>query len=144
MLPMVGLVLQRGVADCGIAALAMYLGLSYEDVFAAVVTKAKPKPHQGGMTCRQVQSAACRFGVRLLLRRSWDLETSCGLLTVDKIEPKPDEFSQHLVLLRFGLIFDTDATVWEPETYFAQHRFKPVSLLAEAHDGTAVHDQVAI
>lgn len=131
-LPFVELVLQRSKGDCGVAALAMLLGRTYEDVLSAAVTKRNAKPHVGGMFTRQLQRIARRLDARLLLRRAWDLEVSCGLLTVERTEKLPDEFQQHLVLLKFGLVFDTDGSVWEPETYFAQHGFKPVSLLEEA------------
>lgn len=128
-LPFVELVLQRSTGDCGIAALAMLLGLPYEDVFAALVTPTYPKPHRVGLMTRHVKQAAKRLGVSLALRRVWDLDESTGLLTVERNTPDAEQFKQHLVLLKFGLVFDTDGKAWEPETYFAQHDFKPVSLL---------------
>ena len=131
-LPFVTLVIQRQHGDCGLAALAMLLGLSYEDVLAAAVTRRRPKPHVGGMYTREVTFLARRLGTPLAFTRTWDLETDCGLLTVEKTKiTAADTFTQHLVLLKFGLVFDTDGTVWEPETYFAQHDFRPVSLLVE-------------
>jgi hypothetical protein len=130
-LPFVNLQLQRGRGDCGIAALAMLLGQSYENVFAAAVTRKYRKPHEVGMYSKQIVQAARRLGTRLVLRRTWDLETSCGLLTVERLNKAVDEFSQHLVLLKFGLVFDTDGTVWEPELYFEQHGFRPVSIFME-------------
>lgn len=133
--PFVQVVPQQEHADCGIAALAMLLNKRYLDVYSAAVTKRFPKPHDSGMYTRQLQQLARRFGVSLVLRRSWDLENDCGLLTVERTEKKPDEFVQHLVLLKFGLIFDTDLTVWEPESYFDMQGFRPVSILVEESDG---------
>lgn len=130
-LPFVELVPQQEKGDCAIAALAMLLGKRYLDVYAAAVTKAFPRPHSSGMYTRQLIQLAQRFDVRLLFTRSWDMENDCGLLTVEKINKQPDEFAQHLVLLKFGLIFDTDLTVWEPEDYFRMQGFRPVSLLVE-------------
>lgn len=130
-LPFVNLQIQRGRGDCGIAALAMLLGRSYEDVFAAAVTRKYRNPHESGMYSAQIVKAAKRLGTTLTLRRTWDLESSCGLLTVDKINKQPDDYPQHLVLLKFGLIFDTDGTVWEPELYFEQNGFRPVSIFVE-------------
>lgn len=130
-LPFVELVPQQERADCGIAALAMLLGKRYLDVYAAAVTKAYPHPHTTGMYTRQLQQVAARFGVTLALRRTWDLENDCGLLTVEKIDRQPDEYAQHLVLLKFGLVFDTDMTVWEPADYFEMQGFRPVSILVE-------------
>lgn len=133
-LPFVELVIQRGRADCGIAALAMLIGRSYEDVFAASVTSKYRTPHLGGMCTSQLQQLARRLGSALTLKRTWDLEASCGLLTVEKLDKQKTDFAQHLVLLKFGLIFDTDGTVWEPELYFSQQKFRPVSLLIEEED----------
>ncbi len=134
-LPFVNLVLQHRQGDCGIAALAMLLGQTYEDVLAASITRKHPQPHVGGMYTRELQTVAKRLGTTLLLRRSWDLEEDCGLLTVELLKPKPGEFPQHLVLLKFGLVFDTDGIVWTPDVYFAQHNFRPISLLVEKDKG---------
>jgi hypothetical protein len=132
--PFVELILQRVKGDCGIAALAMFLGKSYEDVFAAAITKRFPRPHVGGMYTRQLQAVAKKFGCRLVLKRAWDEETACGLLTIEKVNKQPEDFAQHLVLLKFGLIFDTDGTIWEPADYYEQQGFRPVSLLVEEED----------
>ena len=129
LLPFIELIPQRDKGDCGIAALAMFLGKSYEDVFAKAITKCHPKPHVTGMYTRQLKDVAKRLGVTLSLKRSWDLETDCGLLSVEKIDKKDDEFPQHILLLRFGLLFDTDTTVWEPDAYFAVNSYRPISLL---------------
>lgn len=133
-LPFVELVIQRSKADCGIAVLAMLLGKAYEDVFAVAITDKHRTPHRTGMYTRQLQEVSRRMGTRLVLRRTWDLESSTGLLAVEKVDRQPDEFAQHLVLLKFGLIFDTDGTVWEPEFYFEKQGFRPISLLAEEEE----------
>jgi peptidase C39-like protein len=133
-LPFVELILQRGKGDCGIAALAMLLGRSYEDVFAVAITKSLRNPHQTGMYTRQLQAAAKRLGSKLRLKRTWDIESSVGLLTVEKVNRQADDFAQHLVLLKFGLIFDTDGTIWEPADYMEQQGFRPVSILVEDGD----------
>lgn len=130
--PFVETVKQRGKADCCIAALAMLLGRTYEDVLAAAITKKHPQPHATGMyTLRQLQATARRLGIALHLRRTWDFETSTGLMTMEKIDPTTADFAQHVVLLKFGLIFDTDGFVWEPEMFCQILKFRPVSLLVE-------------
>lgn len=132
-LPFVKIVSQRHKADCGIAALAMLLGTNYEDVFAAFshTRRSATDPRVYGMHTKQIVATARRLKVELTMHRAFDLESSIGLLTVEKLDPKPDEFVQHLVLLKFGLIFDTDGIVWEPSDYFEQFGFKPVSILTE-------------
>jgi len=117
--------------NIGLEALAMLIGHSYEDIFAKTVSKSCPTPHLSGMKTRDIVRVAKKFQVVLRLLRTWDLENSTGLLTVERLHKEKDEFEQHLVLLKFGLIFDTDGTVWEPETYFSQHEFRPVSILIE-------------
>ena len=65
--PFVETIKQRGKADCCIAALAMLLGRTYEDVLAAAITKKHPQPHATGMyTLRQLQATARRLGIALL------------------------------------------------------------------------------
>lgn len=127
--PFVNVTLQQTHADCGIAAFAMLAGVSYVDALTAAVTPSRLKPHVGGMQTRQVVAMAKRLGHKLVLRRQFDLENDTGLLSVERLEPVPDTWMQHMVLLKWGLIFDTDGTVWETDVYFAQHKFRPLSLL---------------
>ena len=133
-LPFVDIEMTRNQGDCGIVALAMFLGQKYNDVLCACVTKAHPRPHWNGLMTREIVACAKKFGVQLRLLRTWDMEEACGLLTVERLNPTPDSFVQHLVLLKFGLVFDTDGQVWEPDVYFAQHDFKPMTLLVPAED----------
>ncbi len=119
----------RGHADCGVIALAMLLGQSYENVLTSMVCNRHKAPHTGGLYTRELVASAKRFGVQLTLRRSWDEEEDTGILTVEHLHPEGQEFRQHVLLLRYGLLFDYDGKVWEPETYYLHHDYKPVSLL---------------
>ncbi len=127
--PFVNITLQQSRGDCGIAAFAMLTGQSYGDVLAAAVSAKHPRPHQSGMLTRQLVALGRKFGLVLRLQRSWNEDEDCGLLTVECVPPQPDRFIQHLVLLKWGLIFDTDSTVWLPDVYYAQHGYVPKSLL---------------
>ena len=129
-LPM-AVVLQQGKADCGIACLAMLLGKTYLEVYAASISKKYRDPQVQGMDVARLKRTARRLGTKLALRRAWDAETDAGLLTVEKLAPKVDDFLQHLVVLKWGLIFDTDGTVWEPDDYYATLKYRPVSLIVE-------------
>jgi len=128
-LPFVDMQVTRGRGDCGVCVLAMLLGREYNDVLVALVTKDHKRPHHDGLMTRQIITGAKKLGVALRLLRTWDMEEAIGLLTVEKLHKKPEDFAQHLVLLKWGLIFDYDGQVWEPETYFVQHDFKPLTLL---------------
>lgn len=128
-LPFVNLVLQQERGDCGIAAFAMLTGQKYADVLCAAVSTKYPKPHNSGMLSRQLHALARKFGLVLELRRAWNMDEDAGLLSVERTTPKPDKFLQHMVLLKWGLVFDTDGTVWEPDVYLAQHGYRSLSLL---------------
>lgn len=129
MLPYVELVIQQGFADCGIASLAMLTGRPYADVLTSAVTTQKAAPHKGGMKTKQIIATAARLGLKMALRRTFDIEQDCGLLSVERITPKVNQWMQHMVLLKWGLVFDTDGKVWEPDVFFVQHGFRPLSLL---------------
>ncbi len=109
--------------------MAMYLGVSYEDVLAAAVTRGKKpdhKIHRKGFYTPAILQTARRLGFALKHTRHVDLETSNGILgLVSKKRGEPD----HVVLLREGLLFDTDGSVWEPDVYFAHHRYAPTDLI---------------
>jgi hypothetical protein len=123
--PFVTITLQQAKADCGVASFAMLTGVSYLDAFAA----AGDRVHKTGMKTRQIVTMARRLGYVLKLQRAFDVDSDVGLLTVERVTKKATEWDQHMVLLKWGLIFDTDGSVWEPDVYFAQHGFRPLSLL---------------
>ena len=105
--------LQREAADCGIAALSMLLGVSYEDVLRATTLTDRSHGRKGLWT-RTLQRIAKRLGYTLLVRRTFDLEQDYGLLRL------PD----HAAILRNGLVIDTDATVWDADEYLAVRQVK--------------------
>ncbi len=127
--PVVQIQVQRAPGDCAICALSMYLGTSYENVLgAAVSTTKRSRIHHVGMFTREMKRTAAKLGIPLTLRRGFDVDTDEGVLAV------ADGDKQHAVLLKAGLIFDGDGTVWEPETFMAHYHYKPVSLLVRDED----------
>jgi ABC-type bacteriocin/lantibiotic exporter with double-glycine peptidase domain len=133
MLPYVELVLQQNPSDCGIAALAMLLGRKYGDVFAAAISASNPTPHLEGMSIFCIKRAAKKLGTTLRLTTHWDLETSCGILKMKYLKKRKGA-RYHVLLLKFGLLFDTDGTVWEPDVYFHTFHFTPVSIFTVQED----------
>ena len=124
--PIVRIVKQQSTGDCVIAVLAMYFCMDYEDVLGAAVLVNKAKRiHRVGMYDYQILETAKALKHPLIKRRTFDLETSCGILSLLHKRPQKDS---HVVLLKNGLIFDTDATVWEPDIYFDNAKFKPVAI----------------
>lgn len=120
--PFLQVVLQRHKMDCAVACLAMILGLSYEDVLVAF----KHHVIRQGATIRQIQAAAKSLGRPLVWsRRVGDLETDTGVLAVKSTQWSHD----HLVILKEGLIVDTDATVWDVDVFLAAYEATPISIL---------------
>lgn len=116
--PFLSVVPQRHQMDCAVACLAMLLNVSYELSLLAF------RKHEQ-IIVRDIQTAARRLGVRLQFTRKFDLDTDTGILGVRS--PKWDY--EHLVVLKDGLIFDTDATVWDADVFLAAYDAKALSLL---------------
>ncbi len=93
--------------DCGVVALAMALGLPYEQVFQAC-----PLASRDGLTTRQMQVVARKFGASLRECKTFDTDEDIGILGV--------EFPSHghWVYLDQGRIID-GAEVWDADTYLA-------------------------
>lgn len=128
--PVVQIQVQRTAGDCTICALSMYLGRGYEDVLgAAVASTNSARVHHNGMFTRDMKSTAKRLGVILDLCRGFDVDNDEGVLSLTDAEK-----NQHAVLLKSGLIFDGDGTVWEPQTYFSHYHYRPISLLVRRED----------
>lgn len=127
--PFVNMVLQQTKSDCGLAAFAMLTGMNYPDVLAAAVTKHRAKPHVGGISLGELTALGAKLGFVLQLRVHFNVDEDCGLLTVERLKRKRTEHLQHMVLLKWGLVFDTDGMCWEPDVYLSQHGFKAMSLL---------------
>ena len=126
--PILKVIPQRHVADCGGACLAMLCGVSYENALVAVAQE-QPNVCVTGVYLRELRTAAKRLGYALKAKRRFDLETDTGILNLSSRKWK----LEHLVLLREGLVIETDGTLWDAELYLKQHRAKLGSLyVAEA------------
>lgn len=116
------LVAGREANDCAVCALAMYLGVSYEDVLREVAVR--DRPHQGrqGLRLHEIERIARALGTPLRRVRKYDLSTAYGILSL------PD----HVVLVRNGVIIDPEpngATMWEVEDYLHTYGMRPGLLL---------------
>ena len=109
------IVINREPNDCGIVALAMLLGLSYEDVLRATTLSDR---HQGrkGLWTRTMQRIAKRLGHTLRVRSTVDWDGDYGLLRLP----------EHAAILRNGLIIDVDGTIWDVETYMTNRKVEPM------------------
>lgn len=117
-------------ADCGVASLAMCLGLSYSEALV-LVAKVKPTVLIKGVTWKELQRAARKHSVKFrLLCKNIDLDNEelSGLLGVGFV--RGGSYVEHAVFLTHGLIFDGDTeTVWEPDVYLKAHNADVLSLL---------------
>lgn len=134
--PIVQIQVQRAGGDCAIVSLSMYLGRNYEDVLAAAVSQTGRRAHRSGLFTRDMKGVAKRLGSALVLRRVFDLETACGILALRKATTVGEHSEEeHAVLLRAGLIFDTDGTVWELDTFLQHYKYRVLSLLTRKDEG---------
>jgi hypothetical protein len=110
--PLVRMVAQRHPADCGVSALAMLLGVSYEDALIALGGEV-PTILRRGVWYPELRKAAKHFGATLVRKPKWDAESDEGIVRVTHRR----KGWAHVVLLRGGLFWDTDLSVWEPDDY---------------------------
>lgn len=113
---------QRHASDCTVACLAMLLQVSYEEALLAfdqraIITR--------GTDIKFVKAAARRLKRTLRLRRKVDLENDTGMLIVASQNWHVD----HVVILREGIIIDTDSTIWDADSYLTIHHAHGKSLL---------------
>jgi len=113
-IPIFHTVRQRSTNDCAVAALASFLGRSYEEVLiaAALLT---PEILYRGMENADMIGTARQFGICLLPKAPpIDIEEDSGILGV-KVKGVKDE---HALVLSNGLIYDpSTGNVWDAEIY---------------------------
>jgi hypothetical protein len=105
----------------------MLSGLPYEDVLIAAARTAECET---GMYLTQIQKVASELGIELVAKKSgrYDIESDTGILRVSDRKAK----NYHVVVLRRGLVIETDGSLWDADVYLASKRYKAGSLLVEA------------
>lgn len=126
--PFLQVVPQRHTMDCSVACLAMLLGVSYETVLMAF----RHNVIAQGATVRQIRQAASFLGRNLRWSRKFDLESDTGILGVRSTRWK----SEHVVVLKEGLVVDTDATVWDTDVFISAYEAQAVSLMTIVNEET--------
>jgi ABC-type bacteriocin/lantibiotic exporter with double-glycine peptidase domain len=114
--------------DCAICVLAMYLGVSYEDVLREVAIRDRPWQGRQGLRLNDIERIARALGTPLRRVRKYDLATAYGVLSLPL----------HVVLLRGGMVIDPEvagATVWEIDDYLSAYLLRPGLLLVAKEDG---------
>jgi hypothetical protein len=113
---------RRQSDDCATWALATYTGVPYDKVWQTVqkVDRSKGK---NGLHTRTIQRVGAALGKTLRLIRKPDIQDSYGMLEVE------NKKTGHIVVLRNGLIFDTDNTNWEVDAWLMHYGYVVTGLL---------------
>lgn len=114
-------VAQRHDADCGVACLAMFCGVRYEDVLVALDRQVIDT----GMSVKEIRETAAKLKHPVRLRRGIDLHADSGILGI-RFAGRRDE---HVAILHDGKIYDTDGKVWDVQDYLESQHATPTSLL---------------
>lgn len=124
------LIEQRREGDCGLAALANYLHVRYEDLYIEAV-KVHPQIRKGdGLLLRHLQEIAKRVAHPLRIVRRCDLEADKGVLGVLWNNTKRQYGTGHWVVLIEGKILD-GAELYNSEEYLIEKNARPGWLLTE-------------
>lgn len=128
---------QRQSHDCGVAALAGYLGSTYEDAYVAAAATSEAFLRRQGLTIADMITMAREFG-RTLVRthyRKVDLDEHVGILGVNwrKSDWKRHGATGHWVILRAGTIIDpVGPSYGDAADYLAVNHGRVGTLLREA------------
>lgn len=121
--------------DCSVACLGWLFRVRYEDAFVAAVSVEPNLINGGGLTVKQIQEAATRFG-RKLKRVHWrkvDLEEDRGILVVNWNDPETQGGFGHCVILRKGtIICPRLPAAYDADEYLALENGRVGTLLVEA------------
>lgn len=119
---------QKHDGDCGVASLAMALGLSYEAVLV-VASRIAPTVLGRGLYTVEIQLVAEDFGRELHKKMKVDLDNDTGVLVI-----RYKNRDEHAVFLTNGLVFEPTGSgeVWEAAEYIKANKAKVLHLLVEA------------
>ena len=123
---------QRHDFDCGVAALAMYLGVPYGDVAAACRSLfGSTKPERRGLGLYHLEAVAGALGWSLMrvYKCAGYLEGASGVLGMNGGSMC---WAGHWVVLKGGAVVDPDGgEVWTLADYLKATGARPATLLTE-------------
>lgn len=127
---------QRRGYDCGVAALAGFLGASYEDCYVAAIAASASFRKRQGLSIPDMMAMARGFG-RTLVRthyRQVDLDEHTGILGVnwDRSMWEQHGATGHWVILRTGTIIDPSGPSYgDAAEYLMTNKGRAGTLLRE-------------
>lgn len=117
-------IIQKASNDCGIACLAMLLGKPYATVSAAALSAIK-RPHQNGLSTREIVALARTLGARLAkAHHGVDLADETGLLLVEY----PDGDLHFCVLFEGIVVNPADGLLYVPDVYVSSRKARVTGL----------------
>ena len=120
---------QREDSDCSVAVLAMLAGI--EDALR-VACGVDDEGASDGLFIVQLIRAAADLEITLKRRRRFDITKSSGILY---LVHKKNDFDRHVVILKNGVVIDTNKTIWfNPHKFLKFHNYKASILLEEVLD----------
>lgn len=122
---------QRAGGDCGIAALATYLEMAYEDVYVAASEEDRARRGKSGMEAKRLLRISSKLGAELRLHKNSgaDLDNREGLLMVKWRRPVKG-FSWHVVALDHGVVADpADGFILAVDEYLLRFKCKAGDVL---------------
>ena len=128
---------QRRNYDCGVAALAGFLGVAYEDAYVAAIAASATFRSRQGLSIPDMIAMARGFG-RTLTRTHYkrvDLEEHVGILGVnwDRSVWRKHGSQGHWVILRAGTIIDPSGPCYsDAADYLITNKGRAGTLLREA------------
>lgn len=125
--PILRVVPQRAVCDCGVSVLATLLGVTYEEALVAL-SHEEPAVLYSGVYTDDLLRAAKALGSALKKRKKYDLDEVTGILSVSSAKWSND----HVVVVFDGKLLETDGTIWDVDVFLKHHEAKPGLLLVEA------------
>jgi len=112
--------------DCGITALALACGQTYDAVLGEAV-KIEPKAVTWGLRIRDMRKVAAKFGFSTRLLRKFDLNEDTGILSVSGPE------GEHVVYLWEGRIIEPrqdSRSLWlDPHDFLEHHLWDAKALI---------------
>lgn len=120
--------------DCGIATLATYLGVTYEEVLIEAA-KVRRNVLKVGLHWKDMIKVAERFQTTLVVAKfdADDLDDITGVIGLKRMNPDSSATQltqEHVVYLWLGRIIDGDGDHWaDPEDYFKTTNFEMTGVL---------------
>ncbi len=125
-------VAQRGDMDCGIAAIAAYADMTYEDVYIEAARVDARHRGKSGLFNREVIAIAARLGVTLTPTRGYDLESDEGVLRVRWNDPERHR-GGHFIAIRDGKVAcPASKRLRSIDEYLRSEHARPCTLLRRA------------